>query len=37
MSCVTIVVIVFGFRLEASNQENSQLKQRMETLESDNR
>ena len=27
---------LFVSRLEASNEENSQLKQRMETLESDN-
>jgi len=28
---------LFVSRLEASNEENSQLKQRMETLESDNK
>jgi len=34
----TMLLLLYACsRLEASNQENSQLKQRMETLESDNR
>jgi len=35
--CDVFIIVVVCSRLEASNQENSQLKQRMDTLESDNR